>query len=68
MFCLKLLQSALRDAAGSAERRNYFADDDDFADLLLERAAQAAADANRRPSRRPFRKPSQASQFHRHAV
>ena len=69
MFCLKLLQSALKSETGTPERtRNYFAIDDDFADLLLERAAQAAAAADKKPARRPFRKPSPASQLHRNIV
>lgn len=69
MFSLKLLQNALEGETGDSEHRhNYFAVDDDFADLLLERAAQAAATAGRKPSRRPFRKPSPASQLHRNVV
>jgi hypothetical protein len=69
MFCLKLLQNALESQASVSNHvRNYFAIDDDFAELLLERAAQAAAAADRKPARRPFRKPSAASQIHRNIV
>lgn len=64
MFCLRLLRTACERAGDRInEFRNYHASEADFASVLSERAAQAAAAALKKPPRQPFRKPSSSSQI-----
>jgi hypothetical protein len=59
MFCLHLLQTVCASSAIDPGC-NYRAVDADFAVVLAERAARAAAVASKKTARRPFRKPQLA--------
>ncbi len=62
MFCLQLLRTACEAGAEHMDGfREYHAVDADFASLMSERAARAAAIAAKRPPRRFVRKPPPSS-------
>jgi hypothetical protein len=66
MFCLKILRSACEAGSDKLDKcRFYRAIDSDFADLMSERAARAAAIAMKKPARRFVRKPPPTSQLSR---
>ena len=67
MFCLHLLQTVCANST-TGPGCNYRAVDADFAVVLAERAARAAAVESRKAPRRPFRKPQPASQFGRYLI
>jgi hypothetical protein len=66
MFCLHLLQAGCSGDGQMCPGCTYRAVDSDFAGVLAERAAQAAAAASKKVARRPFRKPQPSSQLHRY--
>ena len=61
-FCLQILRTALKTGADHVDRfRDYHAVDADFASLVSERVARAAALAAKRPPRRFVRRPPPSS-------
>jgi hypothetical protein len=61
-FCLRLLQAP--DTGNTiSPGSTYRVVDADFASLLAQRAADAAAVASKKPARRPIRKPTPSSQL-----
>ncbi len=61
-FCLHLLQAPAAENTISPDSI-YRVVDADFAALLAQRAADAAAFASKKPARRPIRKPTPSSQL-----